>query len=243
MMTTVDPWEVAGTATVAPRSYYGQLRLDMWFCVLQKGVGKVPFDAGQHKAEDRRTSIDISLLPIPEQNVSFELKREPIAESREWAGVVLPSLQQAAVDAKLAADVKSFDLRKANGAWVKAEFVGTGRRYRGRDGTERENTTFKFLAMYADQDACRAAYATDTGRPLEDDGDDVTEAHPATGGGNGNGNTKERETALQFVKVLVQQHRGDRTAVADQIAAMPMLSKYFTVDSPEVVKLLQEAAA
>ncbi len=71
--------------------------------------------------------------------------------------------------------------------------------------------------------------------------DDVTEAHPATGGGNGN--AKERETALQFVKVLVQQHKGDRAVVAEQIAAMPMLSKWFTIDSPEVVQLLQEAAA
>lgn len=241
MMTTVDPWDVASTATVAPRSYYGQLRLDMWFCVLQKGVGKVPFDDGQHRVEDRRTSVDIHLIPIAEQNVAFELKREPIAESREWAGIVLPSLQQAAVDAGMISDPKEIDLRKMNGAWVKAEFVGTGRRYRGRDGTERENTTFKFLAMYADQDACRAAYAADTGRPLDDD--DAFDAPPATGGGNGNGNAKERETALQFVKVLVQQHKGDRAVVAEQIAAMPMLSKWFTIDSPEVVQLLQEAAA
>ena len=90
MMTTVDPWDVASTATVAPRSYYGQLRLDTWFCVLQKGVGKVPFDDGQHSPDDRRTSVDIHLIPIAEQNVAFELKREPIAESREWAGIVLP---------------------------------------------------------------------------------------------------------------------------------------------------------
>jgi len=239
MMTTVDPWDVASTATVAPRSYYGQLRLDMWFCVLQKGVGKVPFDDGQHSPDDRRTSVDIHLIPIAEQNVAFELKREPIAESREWAGIVLPSLQQAAVDAGMISDPKEIDLRKMNGAWVKAEFVGTGRKYRGRDGTERESTTFKFLAVYADEAACRAAYAADTGRLLDDD--DAFDALPAAGGGNGN--TKERETALQFVKVLVQQHKGDRAVVAEQIAAMPMLSKWFTIDSPEVVQLLQEAAA
>ncbi len=237
MMTTVDPWDVASTATVAPRSYYGQLRLDMWFCVLQKGVGKVPFDDGQHSPDDRRTSVDIHLIPIAEQNVAFELKREPIAESREWAGIVLPSLQQAAVDAGMISDPKEIDLRKMNGAWVKAEFVGTGRKYRGRDGTERESTTFKFLAVYADEAACRAAYAADTGRPLDDD--DAFDAHPAAGGGN----AKERETALQFVKVLVQQHKGDRAVVAEQIAAIPMLSKWFTIDSPEVVQLLQEAAA
>lgn len=239
MMTTVDPWDVASTATVAPRSYYGQLRLDTWFCVLQKGVGKVPFDDGQHSPDDRRTSVDIHLIPIAEQNVAFELKREPIAESREWAGIVLPSLQQAAVDAGIISDPKEIDLRKMNGAWVKAEFVGTGRKYRGRDGTERESTTFKFLAVYADEAACRAAYAADTGRPLDDD--DAFDAHPAAGGGNGN--AKERETALQFVKVLVQQHKGDRAVVAEQIAAMPMLSKWFTIDSPEVAQLLQESAA
>jgi hypothetical protein len=45
------------------------------------------------------------------------------------------------------------------------------------------------------------------------------------------------------VKVLVQQHKGDRAVVAEQIAAMPMLSKWFTIDSPEVVQLLQESAA
>ena len=50
-----------------------------------------PHDAGQHKAEDRRTAIDISLLPMPE-NITFELRREIIAGPRV-GGHIWPSLK------------------------------------------------------------------------------------------------------------------------------------------------------
>ena len=48
----------------------------------------------------------------------------------------------------------------------------------------------------------------------------------------------ERETALQFVGALVRQSGGDKSKLASLIMQMPLISKYFTVDSPEVADLL-----
>lgn len=77
------------------------------------------------------------------------------------------------------------------------------------------------------------------------------------GNGNGNGghvpvqpqaapaNNTERETALKFLRVIVENAaRGQsdltvvRNTVAAQIATMPLVSKYFTVDSPETMNLI-----
>ena len=86
-----DPYAAADNAQVGARNYYGQVQLDIWFCGLVKGTGKVPYDPAVHK--QRATAIDILVLPIAEQNVSYEIKRELIAESREWASLVWASLK------------------------------------------------------------------------------------------------------------------------------------------------------
>ncbi len=230
-----DPFEAAANATLEPRAYYGQMHVLAGFCVLQKGVGRVPFDPTQHRSENRCTEIKLELTGLPEHQLQRPLLRELIAESREWAGVVLPSLKKLGVS----------NPREVNGRFVCVKFVPTGRTYVDANTNEtREATTFKFEALYADEAACRLAYqahygspnsANGQGAPAQPTGDPAV---PPSSAPTPAANNPERSTALGFLAVLVKQSGGDRAALAQRIAAMPLLAKYFTVDSLETQTLL-----
>lgn len=220
-----DPWESAENPVFRASEYYGQVSIDMWYCVLAKGVGKVPFDPQAHKIEERRTAIDMVLAPLPEQNISFEIMRSVIAESKEWASVVLPSIKSLGVS-----------VRELNNRYVKLHFKPTGRRYTNQNGEEKENTTFEFLAVYADEISCRAAYNGGEPQPSAaatiDPGD------------------KEKQTAFAFLKVIVEKAakgKSDiaaiRAEIAKTIVAYPMVTKIFTVDSPETAQLIMDYKA
>lgn len=227
-----DPFDSADSATIEPRTYYGQVDVDAWFCALVKGQGKVPYDAQVH--ERRSTAVKLTVAPIADMKLSFALEREMIAESREWAAIVLPSIKALGLAS----------IRDLDGKWVAMQQVPSGRKYRNKSGEEKEATTFKFLAVYDSEAACIAAFrAARNGTPPADalPEDEI----PFMGDGNGNGHngqpapdSPERQTALAFLKVLVQQHGGNRDALATAIASMPMIAKHFTIDSPETQALL-----
>lgn len=230
-----DPWESAEQAKEPSYSnvIWGQCEAKSWWCVLEKGIGKVEFDPQVHSQDQRRTAIDIIVHPLADMNLTFELARNMIAESREWAGIVLPSIRELGVGPK-----------QLNGAWVKAQTVpltdkaGNPVTYTS-NGAVKEKTTLKFLAIYPDEEACRADYLANSGKVQQAD---------IQYGQNGNGSdSKERETALKFVKVYVENAcRGQtdieaaRQKLAVSIAQQPLISKYFTVDSPEVVQMIDE---
>ena len=226
-----DPFAVADDAKLPPLTYFGQLFVDAHFVVLRKGVGKVPFDPAQHKPEERRTSIKIDLVPLPEMNLQWQVSRELIAESRNWAALVLPSLKALGVSS-----------RELNKCWVKMELIETGRDYTDKNGNEKKETTMRFLSFYPDQDACRAAYLT--GRPASGDGDGHNAANIAAEiPGFAPAEGPERAVAQQFIEPLAKQARiqnqaNPRAKMVELIAANPLVSRFFTVDSPEVVAVL-----
>jgi hypothetical protein len=232
MSTMNDPFDAASEATLAPRSYYGQIQIDAYFCVLQKGVGKRHYDPGQHRAEDRRTAIDISLLPIAEQNITFELRREVIAESREWAGIIWPSLKALGLT----------NTRDANGKWAKMQQVPSGRTYRTKSGEEREATTFKFLALYDSEDACRAAYLADTG---QDAGGANNGAPTAAAPSNGNGSNSSHalDVAKPFIIAFAKQHHYDLEKTKAACANQTIITQAIDLDSPEFAQIVAEAMA
>jgi len=231
-MVQADVWETAAKAEVQPRGpwhVFGQVFTDGFYCVLQKGIGKVPFDASQHRIEDRRTSIKIDMLPMARDGVGNEVARDMIAESREWAGVVLPSLKAAGVDPG--------DL---NNRWTHAEMAKTGQSYMSRTTGEKvEKTTFKFLEFYADEAACRAAcdaFWADLRAGQNDEDEDL----PPDPGGNGQpagGNDHERTIAAAFLPALFKQASGNPSELAKLIAGNGLTSRYFDLNSPEVIKL------
>lgn len=224
-----DPFESAMNATLAPRAFYGQVTVDTWYCVLQKGVGKVLFDDTQHALDQRRTAIDITITALPELQRDRPVRREMIAESNEWVRIVLPSIKALGITS----------LSQLRDKWAKALSVPSGRKYTDKNtGEEREATTLKFLAVYNTEDECRAAMEAER---AGDTGNGTTPA-PAPAATPAAAPSKDRDTALSFVKVLVNQYHRDPQALAAQIAGIPMIAKHFTIDSPEVQALIAEAA-
>lgn len=219
MTTVLDPFDAATEAGERQPVYFGKLDVTAGFVALIKGQGKIVWHDGLG-IEQRRTEVSIQLNPIDAMNMTRMVERQIIAESREWTGIVWASLR----------DLGVRNAREINGKWAKVELVKSGRSWQNRDGATVEGTTFKFLALYNSQAECEAAWKAENGS--------ATEAHSPSTNGNGNGADPGRETAEQFLPALVAQAGGDRAKLAQLLATMPMISKYFTVDSPEVQILL-----
>lgn len=224
-----DPYNSADEAHLRPQTYFGQVQCSAWPCVLVKGTGKVAFNPQVHKVEDRVTAIDISLLPIAEQQVNFPLTRSLIAESTGWVKITKESF--------MALGLKS--ARELDGKWAKIEFAPTGRKYPKKDrqtgrptGETSEETTFKFLAFYAGEASAKAAY--------------LGGAQPAAEAVPGNfqpapANATERATALAFLKAMLPRwtpNGQDVTAVEKGIRDNAVIARHFNVTSPEVIDLM-----
>lgn len=221
-MSTTDPFDAADDPEVGTPEIYGQAQVDAWYCVLVKGRGKVPFDASLFNIDQRRTAIKVSILPLAEQNITREVYREYIAEFGSWPKITLPSLK-----------ALGLTTRTLNDAWVRIALVPEGRTYvSSKTGETRESTTIKVLEVYADEDACRAAYLK---RNVDAEAQDEPAQAPAAAPA-GNGTDKARETAQKFMEAIAKAEGGDPAKVAERIAKMPLVSKYFTGDSPEVIE-------
>jgi len=232
-----DPLDTLDNPELRSPEYYGQLHMETWFCVLEKGIGKREFNPQTDAIDQRRTAVKLMLVPLPEHNSQYDVMRELIVESKEWASLVLPSVKALGIAA-----------RELDGKWIKLTFQPTGRSYTKVDQAtgetvRRDATTFKFLALYPNEEACRAAYQAEhgtNGAPHTEPQTPAMQTPPfAPANDNGNGNA-EKATALKFVKVLVEQSHGDEAVLAAKIASMPLIAKHFTAQSPEVVELVME---
>lgn len=227
-----DPWDAASNPTMPTSEFWGQVNINVWACALVKGEGKVPFDPNVHKS--RNTAIDLNIIPLPEQNVGNlkACERHLIAESRNWAGITWASLKALGVNS----------VKEIQDKWAHVVAEPTGEQYE-KDGKTYDKTEFKFLALWNTEQECKADYL---GKPVE-------AQTSSTGGSNGgqtagsNGNS-ERATAEKFLSVIVKNGCAGkatveeaRAAIAKLIAQYPLVSKYFTADSAEVVSLMMAA--
>jgi hypothetical protein len=232
-----DPWESGENPQVRVPEFWGQVAIDMYYVILQKGQGKVPFNPQQHTVDKRCTAIDIKILPILEMNVSYEVSRGMIAESREWAGIVLPSIK-----------ALGLSVRELNGKFVQVRYKATGETYTNKNGEKKEKTTFEFVKLYTDIKECTVDFMTAGGTVFTEDPnghgpDPVGVAQPAA-----TSVSPEAETAKKFLKVVVENAvRGQkdlqviRDTISLNLASMPMINKHFTVDSPETMMMIMEA--
>ena len=209
-----------------PRIYFGTLEVDTWYCVLQKGVGKVLFDPNLHRQDDRRVAITLTIVPLPGSRFEEPTKRELIAESEEWAKIVKPSI-----------NALHSDLRRLNGAYVQAELVPTGRRYKTKEGLDRDATTFRFQAVFPDHESAVEAANKHFGTGPHDDEDSI----PAPAPRPMPDTNAERATAQKFLPALWKASGGDPNRLAELIAKNPLTSKYFTLASDEVVAIIAAA--
>jgi hypothetical protein len=231
--TAEDPQEIKYS-----NEYFGEAGVDAFFCVLEKGHGKVPFDPNYHSIDRRLTAVVIGIIPVPASGLNFSVDRDYIAEFRDWNAITLPSLKKLGIS-----------LRDLDGRYVHAKLTETGETYTTKAGETKEKTVFEFLEVFDTLEACEAAYEAKFGSRQEKQDipfklDNNGSKSPAEG------QSMEKTTAEKFLKVAVENAcRGQtdleaaREAVGAQIAKMPMISKFFTVDSPETMNLMAEAMA
>lgn len=237
-MSYIDPFDAATELGDRKPVYYGRMEVTASFMSMAKGQQAQPFVDGVHNPDTRRTQVHLICNPIDAMNLTQLLERKVVAEFGAWPKIVWPSLR----------DLGLKNVRDLNGKWAKVEIAKTGRTYTSQRGETQEETTFKFLALYDTAADATAAYLADGGKNTApaDDESVIDMSHgagaPTNIGTNGTG-TAERDTALQFLKVLVKQAGGDKGKLAGSIAQMPMIAKYFTVDSPEVVSIMAGVVA
>lgn len=223
-----DPFAAADNPQVRPAEFFGKLEVDAWFCALVKGQGKVPFDGQQHPIDQRRTAVDLHVIPLADHKLNYPLSRGVIAESAEWTKIVWPSLRDLGV-ASLR-DLKDSD------RWCKVTTESTGRTYQS-NGTTKEATTFRFLALYTSEAECQAAFTASRNGNGEDWLDAPAQTGPATNG-TAHAEQRERETALAFARILVKQSHSI-PEVGERFAQYPLVSRFFSVDSPEISEMIQ----
>ena len=231
---SADLYTSADNPSTRSTEFFGLVRLDLYPCVLIKSVGKVPFDPQVHKIEDRRTAIRVMIIPLAEQNFNRDVYRDYVAEFGSWPKITLASIK-----------ALGLTTRQVHEAYARVAVVPEGRTYVSQSGETKESTTFKFVAVYANEAECRTAYLSGDGNA-----DDPSNHQPTAGAGappdNGvsrpaanaeNGNDRARETAWRFVEAIVKQEAGDAAKVGAKIGRMPLIAQYFTIDSPEVIEL------
>ena len=235
MSITNDPFEAATQAGEGRNTYFGKAEVTAGFVTLKKGVGKQPFNESLDDMRDRRTEVKIVVNPIDAMGLTILLQRDLIAESAEWSRYTWASLRDKC-------NLKN--VRELNGKWCKLTLQATGETYTTKRGETQERKAFVFEAVYSTAaEATAAFYADNGGQPEVEPAMAVDMGHGAGSNGNGAAATNaERETALQFLKVLVKQAGGDKSKLATSIAAMPMIAKYYTADSPEVVQMMAGVA-
>ena len=227
-MTTNDPFDDAMNAEYKPqaRTFFGDVAVDIYYAVLVKGTGKVPFDPNQHDQDKRVTAITLTINPLASSRAQFPIERELIAESKEWAQITKPGLREL-----------NTDLRAINGKWAQVELVPTGQKYTNKNGETKERTAIKFLAIFNTEDECQKA--SDAFWATRGNGNGSTAATQPTPNGNGNGQSDaERMTAQKFLAPLWAASGKDMNKFAQSLANNPLTSKYFDLNSPEVLSVV-----
>lgn len=230
-ISNIDPFDAATEAGDRKPVYYGRMEVTASFIAMLKGQAPQAFNEHLHDPDTRRTQVHLICNPIDAMNLTQLIERKLIADFGAWPKIVWPSLR----------DLGLKNVRDLNGKWAKVEIVETGRTYESKRGETQKETTFRFAGLYATAQECTAAYVADGGKAAAHDDNLAMQIDMGPGGGsNGaatNGNA-ERETAKAFLQALVKQAGGDKSKLAASIAQMPMIAKYFTADSPEVVAML-----
>lgn len=224
-----DPLADAVEAAERGNFYYGQVQVSGSYVVLMKGAGKQTFIEGTHELKDRRTEVTFTLNPIEQSGLTQLITRSMIAESPEFSRQVWPSLRDGCGITAL---------RDLDNKFAKVELVKNGRKWQDKKtGEEREGTTFKFHTVFTDQTACIAGYEADGNTPRTSTPVDAAASVDMTPGVN----DSEKEAMWAFMQTLIKQANGDKATLTSMLAGMPMITKYFTPDSPEVLPLLKAA--
>jgi hypothetical protein len=152
-------WDKANDPQEMVFQYWGELHLRPWECVLVKKVGKVPYDPVVHKGQRTSIAVEMNIIPIPENAVSFPIEREPVDFSKEYK-MFLQSVWDAGVD----------HVARANSQWVRASYKETGETYK-KDGEIKQKTYLHIEQFFESEEQCRENFFEITGK--DPDADEV----------------------------------------------------------------------
>lgn len=207
MTNYTDPLEAANEVQPQSMHYFGQILLTAWYCALVKGQGKVVYDPAQH--DKRFTAIDLTLAPFAGSKATYTIERQYVAEFKEWAGTVLPSIH-------------AFNLTpmSINQKWVHVEMVKTGTY--SKNGETKDLTSPRVLAVFDSEADCERAALAHFGKSEEQAFDHTAPAaqgdlHPAS-----NGATPGNNAIEAFVNALYAQAQGDVEKLNGLIAGIGM---------------------
>lgn len=227
-MTTavLDPFDAATEAGNRPDAFFGRMEVDAQFVKL-KG-GKRPWTEDDD-VSDRCTEVIFRLNPLDVTNMTRMIERGMIAEYSEWSKIAWPSLRDL--------DVKN--VREINGKWAHVELVKSGRSWKNKDNETVQGTTFKFMALFDSEADCIAAWET----VFSNGGSQQRETGSAPGSNSAPTSTPQADdankaVAEQFLPALVKMANGDLDVLANTLATTEIVKNYFTIDSPEVQKLV-----
>lgn len=229
--TTDDPMTAAMNAKKEPldRTYFGEvITVDSWFCVLQKGVGKRPWDSTRDDVKDRRIVIKLEIQPLKGQ---YTISQEALSFESTWLEHTMLSLQ------KLQAD-----LHTLRGKYAAVKRVPTGENYKNKAGEIKERTALEFVAIYDTLDTCQAA------------ADAFFASRGSSTGGNSNGHgveveslpepprpsdmSPEQQFALNSLPALWKASQNDKEKFAKVLAENPLISRYYPADHPVVQAMM-----
>lgn len=235
-----SPWDAVNNPTEPTQTYYGAVTISAWEGMLVKGVpgGKLPYDPGRvnpdtGKPYGKVVIVDLAITPLAECNLAWDIKRQDLAfGSSDWGKTTWPSLRALGVT----------EAQSINDKFVKIEMTPTGRTYTASNGETKTATAIKFVALYPDRAACLKAWQDEFGGMASGNGHQPQAAAQEQPPANGN----EREAALKFAKAFVasalRSAGGDldkaRETLTKTMAAQPLVSRYFTPDSPEIVEAM-----
>lgn len=210
---------------MAPAStgFHGQISTAAFRIAWPKGDFKARqvYDLEIHKGDNWQTGVMINITITPLDPTRKLITREVMNFSREFVGVMRPSL---GVLNEAIAKIRNVDpkvcnpLREVNGLWVSGEFVARPDNKPGDTWT-----TLKITGVWATEAECAAHAAT-----AQHNGDAQTppvEAPKAT--------DAQRQALAAFLPTLWNQAGRNMEQFQALLSTNPMLS-IFTPDSPEV---------
>lgn len=228
---SADPMQAAMTATQEPRerTYFGEVvTVDAWFCVLEKGVGKRPFDPTRDDIGMRRTVIKLEIDPLKGE---FLISQEVLHFETEWLNHTLPSLKGLGVE-----------LGQIKGKYVQVKRVPTGETYVNKqDNKTKDKTALVFERIFdVPADCIQAAEQFFASRGQ-------SSAAPATNGSTVGhaelptdlGLPPEQAFALRSLPALWKASENNPEQFKALIESNPMINKHYPWSHDQVQALVK----
>lgn len=226
-----DPFDAA--ITPAPDEWFGQVRIEAFVGFFQTGVGPVHYDENVHGPDQKHYLIvHFEFVPIDVTRRIFSRHLGTWSTVLEYTEVLLPSLKALTDEI---AHIKGLFLgqfnfmREADGMYFQCLRVPNP------DNKENESwTTMKFEEVYPDEAACVAAWEAHSGKEIGGSQvadlpfmpDEQAPVDPL------------RASMASFLPALWAQAAGDMIKMQNLLDANRMVGQHFTVESPEVVEVM-----